>query len=119
MVDRQPRRAALRPADLVVRCWTGKRDQLWLACCIDFNLAAQADSRAEAKRKLNSQILEYIEEAVTVDSDHADSLLHRSAPWYEVVQWEFRYALQQFRKHRNAARGEPYKSPLPMVPSVA
>jgi predicted RNase H-like HicB family nuclease len=62
---------------------------VWVAACIDFSLAAQGSSLDDVKRKLHEQIRSYVEEAMTIDSAHAEGLLSRSAPRADVLRYEF------------------------------
>lgn len=60
--------------------------------CLDFSLAAQADSLKEAKAKLFAQIDSYLRDAHGVDSAHASRLLRRSAPlgyWLQFYYFRF------------------------------
>jgi hypothetical protein len=63
-----------------VRCYAKRSEGQWVAVCVDLCLAAQADSFAEAKQKLDAQIRDYVFEALTVDRAHARELLSRKAP---------------------------------------
>lgn len=76
--------------NLVVRCYAQQSDGIWQAICIDLNLAAQADSLNEAKRKLEAQIVEYIYDAIAgEDRAIGVELLSRRAP----LEFRIRYYL--------------------------
>ena len=42
----------MRSNQLIIRCFAKQEEGLWVAVCVDFTLAAQASSFAEAKEKL-------------------------------------------------------------------
>lgn len=62
---------------------------VWVAACVDFSLAVQGSSFEDVKRKLHEQIRAYLDEAMTVDSAHAEELLSRRAPRVDVLRYEF------------------------------
>lgn len=71
----------MKASDLLIRCYAEEeKTGLWVAVCLDFNLAAQADSYPEVKQKLESMISSYVTEALTIDIEYADQLLSRKAP---------------------------------------
>lgn len=68
---------------LALRCYADKEGDQWQAFCLDLNLAAQAASFDEARRKLHSMIDEYVYDALAgEDQEHADYLLSRKAPFF-------------------------------------
>ena len=106
---------SVRPLNLVVRCYAVNEREVWSAVCIDFSLAAQGDSFADAKRKLNSQIVDYVNDAFTVDREHAGYLLSRRAPLAQRLTW---YGLKA-RSSLNAlksASARLFTQPVPVVP---
>ena len=109
------RTPSVRPLNLVLRCYAVNQNKVWSAVCIEFSLAAQGDSFAEAKLKLRAQISDYVTDAFTVDREHADYLLSRRAPLSQVLTWHF----LNFRSHLNAlkdASARLFTQPLPVVP---
>lgn len=71
----------MRPRDLILRCFAERIGDQWQAFCIDLNLAAQGDSLAEVKTKLDAMIQEYMFDAFEgEDSAHAADLFPRPAP---------------------------------------
>lgn len=73
--------AFMRPRELVVRCYAEQTGRQWVAVCLDFSLAAQADSFEEVKAKLEAQMREYVYDAlVGEDREHAKYLLTRRSP---------------------------------------
>jgi len=99
--------------NLIVRCMAKQEGGLWVAVCIDYSLAAQADTFEEARRKLQEQIRSYVREAYTVDHEHAAELLTRRAPLLDRVAYRFQRMLQ-----RLLHRVRTYLEPVPLVPAA-
>ena len=75
----------MKPKMRIIRCFDKKESGVWVATCLDFSLATQGDSFAEAKRKLEEQIIFYVNEAIG-DAVYGHQLLNRRAPlsiWME------------------------------------
>ncbi len=79
----------MKSTDLMVRCMAWQEGDLWVAACIDFTLAAQANSLDEVRSKLHHQIAAYVNEAVTIDAAHAEELLTRHAPLVDRLRYAF------------------------------
>lgn len=78
----------MRPGDLVIRCFAEKIDDQWVGVSLEFGLAAQGDSLAEVKAKLDAQIREYVNDAlVGEDRAHARYLLSRRASLREHLRY--------------------------------
>lgn len=79
----------MKPDCLLLRVYGEKSEGQWSLINLEFSLAAQADTFEEAKAILESQIREYVNDALTgEDRDHAFVLLHRRAPFkYFVKFW--------------------------------
>jgi hypothetical protein len=108
----------MRLTELLVRCYAIKRGGVWEAFCIDLSLAAQADSFAEARRKLDEQIVEYITEAMTTDREHAGYLLSRKAPMSQFAMWYWLHVLRTFHALKQAG-ARLFTEPVPLVPANA
>ncbi len=67
---------------LFLRC-LGQRDgDQWVIVCLDFDLAAQAESFDRARDLLEAQIKSYVRDAmVGPDRAHAEYLMSRRAPF--------------------------------------
>jgi len=67
-----------------IRCLVKRDGALWVAMSLELGLATQADTFDSAKMKLESQIKEYIEEALGQDSQYQQQLLSRKGPasWF-------------------------------------
>lgn len=101
-----------------VRCYAKRSEGQWVAMCIDLCLAAQADTFEEAKRKLEAQISDYVYEAVTVDRQHAQTLLTRRAPLANRVEYHFIAALHAlFSPSKRKAREQCAYEELVAVPA--
>ena len=70
-----------------LHCYAVKNNGQWIACCLDFTLAAQADSFEEAVAKLKIMINEYIKDATELFAEHRETLLNRKAPVSEWVKY--------------------------------
>lgn len=101
----------LQPSDLVLRCLAFERRGYWVAMCIDLDLAVQADTAAQARKKLREQMVSYVEDALSVDADHAAYLLNRRAPLRYFARYYF-YKLLNHAKKRGT-----YEAAMPMVPA--
>jgi hypothetical protein len=64
-----------------VKCFGERKNGQWTVVSLDLCLAAQAATVGEAKAKLDSQIREYLTDAlIGEDKAHATALLDRKAP---------------------------------------
>jgi hypothetical protein len=70
-----------------IRGMMANNGKVWIAMSLEFGLAAQATTEAEAKTKLTAQIQEYYDEALTLDEKFQAQLLGRKAP----LSWYIRY----------------------------
>ncbi|MDQ3288019.1 MAG: DUF1902 domain-containing protein [Pseudomonadota bacterium] len=86
-----------------VRCYAELVDDQWQAFCVDFTLAAQADTLEEAKQKLHAQIADYVSDACTVDAEHLEALLNRRAPIGYVAKFYWCSLLQSVRQGASIA----------------
>jgi len=79
------------PQKQSLRCFSKKDEDQWISVCIDLNLAAQADTQEESRRKLESMIRTYVRDAYTCHVKYKDQLLNRPAPlsifleYYKIV----------------------------------
>ena len=84
------------PIPFLFRCYAFKDDHLWVAVCIDFNLAAQGDSFGQVKSKLSAQIADYFISAIEEeDKGYAEYLLNRKAPLIQRVKYYWFVFLQR------------------------
>ena len=99
----------MKSEQLLIRCLAQRNKNQWEAFCIDFCLAAQADTLEEAKQKLEAQIFDYLESALCgEDRQHANQLLNRKAP----LSIRVKYALAALN-----STWERFNEPVPMIPA--
>lgn len=73
---------------LILRIYGEQSDGQWSFICLDFSLAAQADTIEEASALLKSQIKEYLIDALEgQDREYAPQLLKRRAPLKYWAKW--------------------------------
>lgn len=106
----------MKPSDLIVRCLLLKKEGQWVALCLDFTLAAQAETADQAKRLLVAQIDGYVNDALSgLDIKHAPALLRRRAP---AKYWLMYYAASVIH-HIGRLRLNAFEQPLPLRSSHA
>lgn len=112
----------MRAEQLVVRCYAEPEGSQWVAVCVDLSLAAQADSFAEVKTKLDYQIREYVFDALAgEDRAHAHYLLTRKAPlrfWLKYALISARNAIARKRGNMSSPLPVRFKETLPLVPAL-
>ena len=104
----------MSPIDLTVRCMASREDQLWVAVCLDFSLAAQGQTLDQARIRLHEQIRSYVREAFSIDAQHAEVLLTRRAPWSESLRYHWVKLLSQLKLQALV-----YREALPLQPAAA
>lgn len=88
----------MRPHELLIRCYAQRHGDQWVAVSLEFGLAAQGDSLAEVKQKLDEQLREYVYDALAgEDRAHARYLLKRRAPLSDFAKYYFLRLLCFFR----------------------
>ncbi len=106
----------MKVANLVLRCYARYDEGQWVAICLDFDLAAQAENVEGAQAKLESMIKEYLFDAlVGEDQAYAEPFLSRQAP---LLEW-LRYYFYLFRHHVMPVHHHDYylfREPLPLTP---
>ncbi len=84
-----------------LRCMAYHQGGVFVAACLDLSLAAQADSMEEAMHKLELQINDYLEEAVSDPKYAQDMIFNRKAP---VSMW-LKYWFIAFRMFFSRKQG--------------
>lgn len=116
----------MNAADLVLRCYIKKEQDHFVAVCIDLCLAAQGESIQDARQKLDAQIRGYVEEALTVDSEYADQLLNRKAPFSQRAYFHWilarlliKHKLLSWlgRTNTQEDKEQAFKEAMPMKPA--
>lgn len=106
----------MKTRDLMIRCLAKPEGSQWVAVCLPFDLAAQADTLPEVKSKLEAQIRDYLQDAlVGQDREHADYLLHRRAPLRYWLAYLWAGTLEQFHARNSVKK---YKTTVPLVPAA-
>ncbi len=107
----------MKTTRLIARCYAERIDSQWQAFCLDYCLAAQADSFEEAKQKLEQMLCEYIYDALEgEDREFAVQLLDRPAPfkyWVKYHAYRLMFKVGAFRNEVHRL----FNEPLPLVPS--
>lgn len=107
----------MRPQELIVRCYAEKKGDTWQAVCIDLNLAAQSHSLEHARKKLNSQIAEYVYDAVAgEDQEYAAELLSRKAPLSLRLKYHRIKTIHQVMRLKDGCL---FNLPMPLIPTRA
>jgi hypothetical protein len=78
----------MNPKQLILRCYAKQEKGLWVAVCLGFTLAVQAETLPDAKRKLEEQIELYVSEALN-DKEYGSQLLSKSAPLSSWLEYYF------------------------------
>lgn len=108
----------MKTRDLILRCYVEKdSDGTWFAMCIDLNLYARADSDREAKKKLHGFIKDYINEALTTDSEYIGSLIPRRAPVSFRLKYHLISLMCSFRNATRTCTHRKFNEHLPVVPA--
>ncbi len=84
-----------------VRCLAEARDGKWEAICLDFDLAAQADSFPAVKTRLKEAIDLHVESLEDLSEADRVRLLRRRAPWCLWVKYVIAVALAKFHERRS------------------
>lgn len=106
----------MKPASLLLRVYGEKSEGQWSLVNLEFSLAAQADTLEEARSILESQIKEYLHDAlVGQDRPYAAELLRRPAP----AKYWIKYWMSQAREvfSHSGSKEKAYREALPMVPA--
>lgn len=114
----------MRASKLILRCYAELSEGQWQAFCLDFSLAAQADTFEEARAKLDEQIREYVCDALTgQDKEHATYLMRRRAPVLFWVKYWLALAFAVLARKQPSPKAESndapmaFKEPIPLVPA--
>jgi len=83
--------ANFKPSDLVLRCYGHQvKGGRWYGVCLNLNLAAEAESLEELRKKLHEMIKSYIDTVLdTNDADSIPILLSRRAPLLDWLKYCF------------------------------
>jgi predicted RNase H-like HicB family nuclease len=104
---------AMRQSQWELRCYAEcQAPSVWVATCLDFDLAAQGETFEDARCRLDAMINEYVEDALTgEDRDHAQSLLNRRAPLRYWLRYYWFALVRSIRPHPSRSR-QPFRESL-------
>jgi hypothetical protein len=103
------------PLNHKLHCYAIKEGNQWTACCLDFTLAAQADSFEHAKAELETIIKEYVYDAVEgSQKEYQEQLLKRKAPYSEWVKYYYYAALHKLLKTKDGIH-RLFDEPMPKI----
>ncbi|MEE8431008.1 MAG: hypothetical protein V3S16_07165 [Candidatus Desulfatibia sp.] len=91
--------AQVSPSKLVLKCYGSRlASGGWHGICLNFNLAAEAETVEELRSKLHEMIESYIETVLdTSDADSVPALLSRRAPILDWLNYYFIRLVISFR----------------------
>ena len=108
---------AMRPHQLILRCYGERKGHVWQAFCIDLGLATQGESFQEARDKLHGQIASYMQEALAgEDREYADQLLSRKSPLGFRLRYHF-YSLLCYFDTAKKSICQIFTEVMPLSPS--
>lgn len=80
-------------------CYGEKDGGQWSLICLDYSLAAQAETFEDAHKKLTDMIADYVAEALGPDKEHADYLLkNRKAPLRFWLKYYLAFLMSKFHR---------------------
>ncbi|PPK76687.1 uncharacterized protein DUF1902 [Methylobacter tundripaludum] len=104
----------MNPKQLIIKCYAECEGGVWVALCLDFNLAAQGDSFEDAKAKLEAMIKEYVYDALEgEDKIYASQLLSRRAPF---SAW-FKYYVMKIKNNIFHSSNHIFDETMPLRPA--
>lgn len=107
----------MKSRDLILHCLGRKENDQWVVMSLEFSLAAQADTLDQAKRLLESQVFEYLKDAlVGQDREHAAELLTRRAP---LKYWAMYWLASCIRNIGNHKFVKTFRQAMPLAPAHA
>ncbi len=107
----------MKASRLLLKIYGERCDGQWSLICLDFSLAAQADTLEEAKLILAGQIKEYLTDALHgQDREFAPALLSRRAPLKYWLKWCLGIAQRKLLGHQND-RHKAFREPMQLIPA--
>ena len=107
----------MKASRLLLKIYGEQSEGQWSLLCLDFSLAAQADTLEEAQAKLKDQIKEYLHDALDgQDAAHAPQLLSRRAPLIYWAKWWYGIVKTSI-VGINDPRHRIFRQSLPLVPA--
>jgi hypothetical protein len=105
---------------VLVRCLIEHKGDIWQAFTLEFGLAAQGDSEADVKARLERMIESYLHDAlVGEDREHAEELMSRRATLDVRLKYYLAAAIAKIRPNRTGGHsGGAYREPLALEPRL-
>ena len=91
----------MKKPEMFFRCYARKDGDVYVAVCIDLNLAFQGDTVEAARKGLDTLIHEYLQDAIEHNREHLADLIDRPAP----LNLRMRYYWIAFRQWAREVRG--------------
>ncbi len=79
---------AMRPKDLILRCYVEQQGNLYVAVCIDLCLADQDHDPKIAVKRLHAQMVDHIKEAFK-ETRFTEQLLSRKSPMAYIFKYHW------------------------------
>jgi hypothetical protein len=106
----------MQTRELLIRCLMKREGDQWVAICLPFDLAAQGSSPKDVRSKLESQIFDYLTDALCgQDREHAEHLLSRRAPLVYWAEYAWAVLSQKIHAFKSSMRG--YRAVVPLAPA--
>lgn len=102
------------PRGAMVFCFAEGAGDCWEAFCVDFDLAVQGRSFEEVYRKLEDQVMLYVEGAIALPEPDRTRLLHRRAPLSVTLPLTLRMIWTAIRRTGRNMRHD-YTMPTPNI----
>lgn len=100
---------------MIVRCLVEKKGDQWQAFSLEFGLAVQADTLADAKKKILAMTHTYIFDALFgEDQAHAGELMTRKAHWRVYLRYYFAIVAHALR--RSMEEVQLFREPMSLEP---
>ena len=107
----------MKTEQLMLRCFGEQKGDQWTVVCVDLCLAAEASTIEKAKAKLESQIKEYLFDAlVGEDKPHAAMLLSRKAPLSLRAKYHYIALISRIVSAKNHVKSILFTETLPLKP---
>jgi hypothetical protein len=105
------------PFRFVVRYFAERKGNQWQAFSLELGLAVQADTEADVRRKMESMIVSYVLDAVTIDREHSHELLTRKATWQVYARYKLYLVISFIARFVGKPRDSAvYRAQLPLEP---
>jgi hypothetical protein len=105
------------PFRFVIRCLLEHKGNQWQAFSLELGLAVQADTALEARKKLESMIRSYLDDALSgQDREHGYELLSRKGTWRVYVLYYLASFGQRIKRIKEVRSYATFSKSLPLTP---